>query len=420
MTMLKKLLLSSCLMVSAIGQLFAVDPELYLTEPDKLGGVYYAYPEARATKATVTAPPKGYEPFYISHYGRHGSRYLIADKDYENVRNMLVKAKEAGALTPLGEDVLVRLDSVMVESAGRGGDLTPLGVRQHRGIAERMFRHYPQVFKGSPEVSARSTTVIRCILSMDAFCERLKELNPSIKTTRESSNRYMDYLNYHSPESNAFTGGDWRIFYRKFEKSRVKSEDLAKRIIGYEAYLERYVDPDALMWGLYWVAADAQNTENRIEFYDLFTPEEYFGLWETGNYHNYVVDSSSPESGGLVVENARNLLNNIIESADAAIASGKNSATLRFGHDGNLQPLAAILQLEGACPVVAEADSVANHYNNFHVTPMAGNVQIIFFRNKAGDVIVKFLLNEEETAIPIETDIFPFYRWEDVKRFYVK
>ena len=417
---MNKFLLSAFLLGAAALKVVALGPEDVLENQDRFGGVYYAYPEQRALKATVTAPPKGYEPFYVSHYGRHGSRYLISDRDYENVRRILADAKEAGVLTPLGEDVLVRLDSVMIESQGRGGDLTPLGVRQHRGIAERMFRHYPQVFKGSPEVSARSTTVIRCVLSMDAFCERLKELNPSIRTTRESSNRYMDYLNYHSPESNAFTGGDWRIFYRKFEDSRVKSDDFAKRIIADDKYLERYVDPDALMWGLYWVAADAQNTENRIGFYDLFTPEEYYGLWETGNYHNYVVDSSSPESGGLVVENERNLLNNIIESADLAIASGTNSATLRFGHDGNLQPLAAILQLEGACPVVTDADSVADHYQNFHVTPMAGNVQLIFFRNKAGEVIVKFLLNEEETAIPLTTDIYPFYKWNEVKKFYQK
>ena len=36
---------------------------------NKAGGVYYAYP---VTESKNTLPPKGYEPFYISHYGRHG------------------------------------------------------------------------------------------------------------------------------------------------------------------------------------------------------------------------------------------------------------------------------------------------------------------------------------------------------------
>ena len=183
---------------------------------EKAGGVYYAYP---VKDPTITPVPKGYEPFYISHYGRHGSRYLISDNDYEWVINLMKDAQGNKALTPLGEDVLARLNTIYVEAEGRGGDLSPLGVRQHRGIAERMFSNYPQVFKGETEISARSTIVVRCVLSMDAFCERLKELNPKLKITRESSNRYMNYLNYHSPESNKFTApdGPWREEYRKFE-----------------------------------------------------------------------------------------------------------------------------------------------------------------------------------------------------------
>ena len=46
---------------------------------EKMGGVYYAYP---ATKTTLADAPEGYEPFYISHYGRHGSRWLTSDNRY--------------------------------------------------------------------------------------------------------------------------------------------------------------------------------------------------------------------------------------------------------------------------------------------------------------------------------------------------
>ena len=44
---------------------------------ERLGGVYYAYP---VTETTLADAPEGYEPFYISHYGRHGSRWLPNDK----------------------------------------------------------------------------------------------------------------------------------------------------------------------------------------------------------------------------------------------------------------------------------------------------------------------------------------------------
>ena len=61
------------------------------------------------------------------------------------------------------------------------------------------------------------------------------------------------------------------------------------------------------------------------------------------------------------------------------------------------------------------------HFTDFKIAPMAGNVQIVFFRNKknADDVIVKFMLNERETSIPVATDIAPFYHWNDVKAFYL-
>lgn len=53
--------------------------------PDRAGGVYLAYPNIDG--APVTPAPKGYEPFYISHFSRHGSRYLISDKDYSRLRS---------------------------------------------------------------------------------------------------------------------------------------------------------------------------------------------------------------------------------------------------------------------------------------------------------------------------------------------
>ena len=67
-----------------------------------------------------------------------------------------------------------------------------------------------------------------------------------------------------------------------------------------------------------------------------------------------------------------------------------------------------------------EPSEFYKHFADFKITPMAGNVQIVFFRNKknADDVIVKFMLNERETSIPVATDIAPFYHWSDVKAFY--
>ena len=48
--------------------------------PGKSGGVYYVY---TYDNPVLTPAPKGYKPFYISHYGRHGSRWLLHDSEYD-------------------------------------------------------------------------------------------------------------------------------------------------------------------------------------------------------------------------------------------------------------------------------------------------------------------------------------------------
>ena len=54
---------------------------------EQMGGVYYAYPVSQRT--IDPTPPVGYTPFYISHYGRHGSRWLPSDNRYEWVMEQL-------------------------------------------------------------------------------------------------------------------------------------------------------------------------------------------------------------------------------------------------------------------------------------------------------------------------------------------
>ena len=81
------------------------------------------------------------------------------------------------------------------------------------------------------------------------------------------------------------------------------------------------------------------------------------------------------------------------------------------GHKGTYSKFDYIIHCAGVTKCVDKSD--------FKVVPMAANVQIIFFRNeKSGDILVKVMHNENEVHIPVETDMFPYYKWEDVERFY--
>lgn len=387
---------------------------------NKAGGVYLAYPTVETKQ---TPAPKGYKPFYVSHYGRHGSRYLLGDRDYQWIIQLMEKAETVNGLTPLGHDVLKRLNMVWEEAQGRAGDLTPLGVRQHQGIAERMSKNFPEVFRGKRHVSARSTVVYRCAMSMVAFGDRLKQLNPQLDMSYEMSEKYMSYLNYHSARSNAFTHGKkgpWVEEYRKFEEDQVHPDRLVSTLFSNADFIRCEVNPSELMWGLYWIAVDMQDMETPVSFFDLFTAKEMFDLWQCVNYRFYMGNANPLASNGIVMANAKSLVENILESADAAIKDRSIAATLRFGHDGNVIPLLAILQIENFDVAVAGPAEVYKHWCDFKATPMASNVQIVFFENKAGDILVKFMHNEKEVHVPVKTDQWPFYHWNDVKEYYQK
>ena len=53
-------------------------------------------------------------------------------------------------------------------------------------------------------------------------------------------------------------------------------------------------------------------------------------------------------------------------------------------------------------------------------SPMAANIQIVFFENKKGDILVKFLHNEKEVHVAVKTDMWPYYHWNDVREYYLE
>ena len=121
-----------------------------------------------------TPAPKGYKPFYVSHYGRHGSRSNWGGHRYKRLADSLQRAKDAGLLTASGDSLLTEVRQVYAFHDGMDGRLTPRGCEEHKMLARRLYNRYPKVFKQKGyEVRARSSTVQRCIVSMTAFTNEL-------------------------------------------------------------------------------------------------------------------------------------------------------------------------------------------------------------------------------------------------------
>lgn len=385
---------------------------------EKTAGVNYAYPGNDIS--TFTPAPTGFIPFYISHFGRHGSRYLVSDKEYGDVLHFFLKADSCNALTTLGKDVLIRLKNIWSTVEGKGGTLTPLGISQLEGIAERMYRNYPEVFCPEAKLYAVSTTVGRCIESMEIFAKQIQKLNPELVFSTDANPVHMNYLNFHTEEAIRFRNyNTWRKNYLVFEKHKVRHRRLINSLFNSNNFIKDYPQ-DELVWKLYNIASNLQNFSSAITLYDIFDKKELFDLWQCKNYSWYVQYANASINGGIMFENAKPLLYNIIKKANNIINSRSIGVDLRFGHDGNIIPLAMILYLKDCYNIESNPNYYYKAWSDFKIALMGGNIQIIFYRkNACDDVLVKFIQNEREVAIPpVKAYSYPYYKWSDLVNFY--
>ena len=147
-----------------------------------------------------------------------------------------------------------------------------------------------------------------------------------------------------------------------------------------------------------------------------FLPFDAVYKWfELSNIQLYLGQCNSKEAGALRVPRAEPLVNDIVAKADEAIAEGKVAADLRFGHDYPALSLASYLGLEGVGDRMTAEEARSKWFAPFNV-PFAVNLQMVFYKNKKNDVLVKFLFNERETLLrglePVEG---PYYKWDVVK-----
>lgn len=380
---------------------------------EQLGSSYFAYPEPPA----LAKAPKGLTPVYLSHYGRHGSRWLTEDARYERV----LAEFQSNALTDYGKDVLRRLNVVWQDAKGRSGDLTHVGERQHQAIAQRMCRNFPNILKKNARVKAQSSTSRRCMMSMMAAAEGIKECVPSITIVRSAHERDMDTINHESQELIAFKKSDlWKQTEASVYVEYTHYERLMSRLF---AHPDEVKDPKALWDGLYWIASDMQNVElGELSFYDLFTDDELKDYWTAVNYRMYVTNGPASLNGGAMAASSKNLLQAIAQDADNALNGGMYKANLRYGHDSALLRLLTLMQIVECkqAPDDADARSVAAHWHDYELVPMAANLQMVFYRDKSGGVFVRFLLNEREVHLPLEAFHGAYYKWDEVKRLWNK
>lgn len=358
--------------------------------------------------------PDSLQAVMINHVGRHGARFPASDERAMALLDILQKAEKAGTITPTGRMLLELTYNVVMYSTGRWGTLDPLGMAEQRGIASRMRETYPQLFDDGT-VTAISSYVPRCIMSMYSFTHELASINNHIDISTNSgrvnsplmrpfdlNKEYVDYRK----------DGSWKPVYDNYFDSHARQSHNQghRRRLSHRPQAGSGTVDDRVR-----TACRIEGNEHRRAHNGLFQhrgAQRAVGVQQSeaiSATHGLVTDYTP---GSI----ASKLLDNLITTTDDFIAGRNDSikVMLRFGHAETMMPLLSLMRLPGCYYVTDDMESVAQHWHNFHVVPMASNLQIIVFRSTSGRYYVRFDLNE--CPVPLLPDDSRIYiPWDEAK-----
>ena len=395
----------SLLGIAACVSAMAADP----TETDytfaECQGSLMPYPEI----SSRVEYPDSLEPVLINHVGRHGARFPASASNCLKLRAALRKADSLGTITPLGRELNALNERVIAAANGQWGALDSLGMAEQRGIATRMYKAFPQLFAGGT-VNAISSYSPRVMMSMMSFTHQLDRLNnkPNYLTSTGRVNSPLvrpfdideDYIEFRKTD-------ELKDTYNKFFEETCPTTAVS-RVLG-----KNFPFADAHEWRdlaitEYYVVAGLSAMGMPSDAEKYFTKSEYNALWSCFNMRQYLQRTATTLST-IPADITSALVLNIIQTTDNFIdGSNPYAVNLRFGHAETIMPLTSLLHLPGCYYMTNYFDTVAMHWKDFYVVPMASNLQFILFKaKKSGRYYVRLDFNEVPTTlIPNNDNIY--------------
>lgn len=426
----------------------------------------------RQDPATYEAAPAGFVPVQVQLVARHGARGLTGMKGELALLNLCRLAREQKALTPLGERLAADLEALIRANAllGAGvdgvtkpgyGNLSLIGIDEHRGLARRTLARLPALFDGG---SAGAGTIVvehsgvdRARDSAAAYTRALLQARPALASRLQDAgaNRYTLYFHKLNAKTDGQAQAGWRLDVFRASaayQAYLDSPALAGKLEAIEADPRIKPAAHAVLGHLFRPAflqrlergdVQAANTGS----FDVSTPDGSFkatvkgdGKTVVGNAQDALEALSDAHdiAPGLAREMQHDfspylppaqarLLSNLKEAADfyekgpgmleqdgvtwrmagglvaelfREAGGGTPMAHLRFTHAEIMLPLAAALGLPGKSeplPQSAMFSEQASRWRSAEVAPYAANLQWDSYRHPDGRLIVRMLWNEAET-----------------------
>lgn len=370
-----------------------------------------------APEVAYTPAPKGYKAFYISHIGRHGSRYQTRGHEvFDGVVALLDSLHGAKALTPEGDSLRMELRHMQQAHIGMDGMLTDKGSAEHTGIASRMAGRCPSVFRQKDRriVNCTSTMKQRTIQSMAGFVAGLDDAGKDLDFRISCG---FDFINFTYPGQKG-TDGRLRdslilVEEQAMTPSESETEGLQTRLFrGYKASQDE-------LYGIFTASVSAGCLDIDVDPLRFFTPEELFAFYKKRDVGFNAKYGTFAPIRAETAKSGRTWLRLIVDEADKAIDGNGHCADLRFAHDSNVGPLMNLLGI-GAYSITSLEDAPYRYWQSFNQICMGSNLQLEFYKNSRSDILVKALFNEKEAAFPgLEAVNGAYYKWSDVRRYMI-
>ena len=381
--------------------------------PQKSYGTDYPY---SLDAPALTKSPKGYKPFYISHYARHGSRYYWSNSLYLELDTIMTEAHDKHLLNAEGEKFYNQYKALYPEFMAGMGELTRVGWDQHQGIARKMYESFPEVFKKGGTIRAISSTTGRCIISMAAFCQAMVQCNPKIDIYEQASRSTLhgvkpdaDENPYRKQVSRARSSISMSDFKPQAQQVASNDEIVARLFNSTDGLSRSSRRIYSNLKNLYTSLPSIQHEELLV---GLFSPDELTAGWESSNLSSYL-------SWYRDINVMKPIVADILEQAKLVIdGECQDIASLRFGHDTNLGPLTILMGINLPKEGLSDSNEVKYYFQNYQICK-AANLQFIFYKSKKNpEILVKCLQNGYEARLPLDTDMYPYYKWSDFYEYY--
>lgn len=386
--------------------------------------------------SSYEAAPEGFTPVLVEHVGRHGSRLLSSKKYDDLLAQLWAIADESDGLTALGQELGPDIDAITAVHEELGyGSLSGRGATEHIEIAERTHARLETLFTsaattGQP-ITITTSGVDRAVESGQNFVDGLLAAQPDLSGVITPTTVDADLLYFHDTDAAylAYEDGDERLeaaldaiedddeisavadhvaaalftpeFVARIESGELNLVDRGKG----ETHLESVTDVAAYLYELY-VITPGMSAELDVDMSVYLSAADATVLASLSDAEDFYEKGPAFAGDDVTYRMADVLLDSFLTAVEGVrTGATTQAADFRFAHAEEIIPFAALLNLPGSTVQVAEGtlfDYATNPWRGAEVAPMSANIQWDVFRDDSGEVLVRMLYNEQETAFAFD------------------